>query len=201
MRHTQRFRLQQPSMPVDPRPRIPPAVRLPRVVHLHRNHILAAVVQMRRQFVRKRHKTIRTQPQILPVDPHLAVHINAVELQQHHPAAIRRVHTKSLPIPPHTRGQIRAIPTARFVLIKRSLDAPVIRQIDTAPTRSRESRLLRARGIALREPPAGIKTLPRPHPCLYLRRQTLGQAQIRRYRHHSRSHRSLSQHIAPGPSP
>src|ERR1035441_9112438 len=143
-------------MPVDARSRIPAAVGLMGVVHLDRDHVIAAEDEVRREVVGKRNVPVGTPAEILAVDPHLAVLVDAAEFDDHRPAAVRFGQPEALAIPADARRQARL---GRFFLAERPFDAPVVREVHASPGRIREIRLLRAGRVALEELPAEVEAL------------------------------------------
>ena len=148
---------QQPRAPVDARSRIPAAVGLEGVIHLDGDHVIAAEDEVRRQVVGKRNVAVGTLAEILAVDPHLAVLVDAAELDGDHPAAVRFGQREALAVPADAGRQARL---GRFFLAERPFDAPIVREVHASPGRVREIRLLRAGGVALEEFPAEVEALP-----------------------------------------
>src|SRR5713101_2211875 len=123
----------EPDMAIDPRPRVPARVRLLRIVHAHRNDVATAIAEVWGKVVTERAVPVGSLPEVLPVDPHLAVAIDAVEFDEDQLAGIGRRNGERLAIPPHAARQ-RAAPHARGILFAEfSLDAPVVRHIERAP--------------------------------------------------------------------
>ena len=92
----------QPHLAVDPRAGIPARSGLLRVVHAHRNHILARA-QVRRQLVDKAHVAVRPVPQQLAIQVDIAVGHHSVEDDERPPRGrrlrIRRGNGEALAVP------------------------------------------------------------------------------------------------------
>ena len=181
---------QQPGVPVDSGARVPAAIGLVGVVRLHRNQVIAAVLQVGTEIVAKTDVPIRPLAEKLTVDPHLAELIDAVELDRHLSAAVRFGNAEMLPVPADTRGQIAALAPRRRILTEGPLDAEVMRQVHVFPTRVREIRLLRAGRIPVEEPPAEVEGIPDARPAAPTLR-------VRQYRRDTGRPHCLSQQTAP----
>src|SRR5262249_44319415 len=108
-------------------------VRLQRVVHANGEHIRLPQFQMRREIVFETDVPKRTMAERLTVDPHIAVHVNAVELDEHLfvPPRLRR--DESASIRANARRQITAAAARGCGLIVWPFDAPIVREIECAP--------------------------------------------------------------------
>ena len=95
---------QQPGVPVNPGPRVPPAVGLPGVVYLDRNYVVAAILQVGTEIVTEADVTVGPLAQVLTVDPHLAELIDAVELEGYLSATVRFGNAEVFPVPADTGG-------------------------------------------------------------------------------------------------
>src|SRR5215510_9262016 len=91
------------------------------------------------------------------VDPNVAVHVHAVELEPSATAGSCARKCERLAIPANARWQIADAPTTRTVLGVRPFDAPVVRDVDGAPSAIVERRDLGARRVTAREAPSGIQ--------------------------------------------
>src|SRR6266699_1588381 len=147
-------------VPVDPGTRVPARVRLLGVVHPHRDHVaLLPIANMRRQLVAERAIAIRPLAEVLAVDPDLAVAIHAIELDEHDLTGVAGGKCERLPIPGDAAGECATGHARGVLLAERSLDAPVVGQIQPAPGGVGEPRLLRARHVAEMKAPPTIETL------------------------------------------
>ena len=153
--HVQRVDHGQPDMAVDAAAGVPAGVGLPRVVHPHRDHVDARH-QVPGDVVREADVAVGPAAQVDAVDPDVAVHVHAVELEPRHLAPRPGGQPKRLAIPADARGEVAHAAAARGVLAWRALDAPVVRQVEPAPLAVVEPRLLGSGVIAEEEAPAGI---------------------------------------------
>ncbi len=78
-----RFRGDQPDIAIESRSRIPPATRLLHVQAHGEDILFAAKVSRRRQVIIKAAEAIRTIPEEFSIQPDLAVHVSAVEKNNH----------------------------------------------------------------------------------------------------------------------
>src|SRR5215471_8057694 len=109
------------------------------------------------QLVFKRAIAVRPLSQIVPVDPNLAVAIDAVEVNEQLLLFRARRHGKCLSIPTSATGQ-RAAPSARrILLVESAFDAPVMRQIQLPPSRVIEICVLGVRHITKMKAPVLIE--------------------------------------------
>src|SRR5205807_2186501 len=85
-----------------------------RVVHPHGDDVARpAVAEVRRELVAEGAVAIRPLPEVMPVDPDLAVTVGAVELDEHQPARVPLGYGERLAVPPHPAGQRPAAGAAR----------------------------------------------------------------------------------------
>jgi len=157
MGHMDRIHRHQPGVPVDARAGIPARGGLRSVVHFHSHHIVAAGIQVRGKVVGETDVPERPLPQELAVDPDFAVLVGAIDLDGHLPVFIRRGQAEMLPVPPDSRGREATGASARLGWDEGALDAPIVRQVETAPSGIGETRLLGARCVAFVELPAEVK--------------------------------------------
>src|SRR5664280_839263 len=93
---------------------------------------------------------------VLTVDPHLAVLIDAVELDDDGAVCVGLGHAEALAIPADAGGKA----SLSFLLLAvGTLDAPIVREVDSAPGGVGELGLLGAGRISFEEPPAEVKGL------------------------------------------
>jgi hypothetical protein len=111
---------------------------------------------MRREIVGESDVAIGTLAQVLAVDPHFAVLIDAVELDDDGAVLVGIGHAEALAIPGDARGQASL---GFFLLAEGAFDAPIVGQIDRAPWGVGELGLLGAGRVSLEELPAEIKGL------------------------------------------
>ncbi len=130
--HVQRVVQRKPHVAIDAAPRIPAGVRLARVVDAHRHHVHARH-EVTRDVVGEADVTVRSFAEVDAVDPDVAVHVHAVELQARLEATSTRRHAERLAIPADAAGEERELSAAGSVLTHRSLDAPVMREVHAAP--------------------------------------------------------------------
>src|ERR1019366_2527305 len=89
---------QQPRVPVDAGARIPSAIGLAGVVHLNGDDVVARV-EVRREIVREGDVAVGALAQILAVDPHFAVLIDAVEFDDDGAVLVGLGHAEAFAIP------------------------------------------------------------------------------------------------------
>src|ERR1700728_2936394 len=156
----QSARGKQPGVSIDAGPGIPAAIGLMRVIHPDGNHVIvvAAEVDMRGEVIEKRNVTIRTVAQRLAVDPHLAILVDAIELEGELFVLVRFGHAKALAVPANSSRQIATTRTGGFSLVERSFDTPVVGKIEELPRRARKVGGARVGKPPAEEPPAKIKT-------------------------------------------
>lgn len=139
----------QPDIAVNAGAGIPARVWLLRVVDLYCNYIWTTTVdQMRRQLVYERAVTVRTLSEIMTVDPHLAIAVNAVELDKYRLPFRSQGHREGLAVPTNAARQRAAASARRSFLTELAFDAPVVRQIQTTPLGIVQIRVLSVGNIA-----------------------------------------------------
>src|SRR5262249_40732614 len=147
----------QPHVAINAAARVPATVRLV-VVDLDGNDILAAVeLHIRREIVFEGRIAVRTRAERGAVDPHLAVHVHAVEIDENLLGRRSLIERERLAIPTDAAVEIPAARARRRARIERQLDAPVVRQIEAAPRRIVEGGALRTGNVAAIELPAGVE--------------------------------------------
>ena len=155
MAHVQPVGDGQPDVAVDAAAGVPAGVGLARVVDPH-GHDVDARHQVPGDVVREADVTVGPAAQVHAVDPDVAVHVDAVELEPDDPLARAGRQPEGLAVPTDARGEEADAAAAGSVLAWRALDAPVVRQVQPAPPAVVESRLLGSGGIGQGEPPAGV---------------------------------------------
>src|SRR5512140_1062402 len=88
---------------------------------------------MRSKVVFETDETIRTLAEMMSVDPDLAIHEDAIELDEHLARLRPLGQTECFPIPRHTARQETARCAARVLRIERTLDREIMRQVQRAP--------------------------------------------------------------------
>src|ERR1019366_7378688 len=146
---------QQPGVTVDAGARIPAAIGLAGVVDFDGDHVVAGVEQ-RREIVREGDEAVGALAQILAVDPHFAVLIDAVELDDDDAVVVGLGHAEALAIPADAG---RKAPLGFLLLAVGALDAPIVGQVDGAPGGIGELGLLGAGRVSLEELPTEVKGL------------------------------------------
>src|ERR1700721_3857797 len=121
---------------------------------------------MRGEVIEKRNIPVRTFAQPLAIDPHIAILIDAVELDRELlvfvGVGVGIEQVEALAIPANASRQICAAKTGRLFLAKRSFDTPIVGKVQGSPTRIRKLRHLCAREIASTKLPASTKPPPIP---------------------------------------
>ena len=108
---------------------------------------LGAIFQVGRQVVAKTHISIGALTQQVPIDPDLAVHVDAVKIDGDFLAFVRFGNRECLAIPPHPSGKIADGRTPGHFGIIGQLNTPVVRHIQHAPLRVVETRSFRTRRV------------------------------------------------------
>ena len=170
-RHVNRIRDGQPRVAVNPRAGIPAAV-LAFVAHAHGEDVLLARrFQVGREVVFETRVAVGMVAEQVAVDPHVRVHVNAVEPHRDALAGVRRCQREVLcdtsPMPPTTcpvecaalavAGVERPDALRRILLRRQILDAPVVRQIERPPGFVVEARSFGAGSVRAQETPAGVE--------------------------------------------
>ena len=138
-------RLDEPDVAVDAAARIP-ARRLRRVVEPDRDDVVRARPGVRRQVHAPRCVAVRPAAHVMAVDPDRGVRHGAVDVQEQLAARVGRRQREVLAVPAHAPPRQLAR-LARRGQVERSLDAPVVRQVELAPRGIVEARL-RGRHVA-----------------------------------------------------
>src|SRR5260370_15011849 len=154
MPHMQRIDELEPDVAVDAASRGPARVRRTRIVDAHGDDVDAGHY-VRGNVVSKARVAVGPPAERDAVDPDVAVHVDAVELEPRRLAARTGRHPKRLAVPADTRREVPHPPTARRILPRRPLDAPVVRQAQQVPLVVVEVRSLSARGVPSDDTPAG----------------------------------------------
>ena len=115
---------------VDAAAGVVPRVGLRRVVHAHRDHV-ASAREVRGDIIPLCGVPVRTSPKWRAVDPDVAVHVDAVELEPR--SAWRGGQRECSAIPADARGQVADAAGAGIRFGEGAFDAPVVRQVYDAP--------------------------------------------------------------------
>ncbi len=124
----------QPDVAVDSASRIPAAGGL-FVFQPHGDGIRFPQRQVRRQVVFKGNVSVRPRAEQNPIDPHPAVHVRAVELEEDPPAPPGRRGGEGFPVPAGAAVEESAAGAGGRVFAERERDAPIVRQVQAAPRR------------------------------------------------------------------
>ena len=98
-----------------------------------------------------------TEP--VAIDPDLAVHVDAVELDEDFFPADACGRFEDFPIPADAAWQITTLCFADVICIKRPLDTPVVRQVEFSPCRVIVVHCLSAFCVVFKKQPISIETL------------------------------------------
>ena len=90
---------------------------------------------MWRQFVLERDVAVRPFPEIVTVDPNLAIAIDAVKLDKDRLPFRSHGHREGLPIPADAARQRAAASARRSLFTELTFDAPIVRQLKSSPLR------------------------------------------------------------------
>src|SRR6185503_13692369 len=155
-------------MPVNTRSAVP-AGGFPFITHPYRQHILSAgLVKPGGKVIIKRRVAIRMVAQVMTVEPHIRVHIHAVEIDADELILPGGGCNKVFAVPARTtHGKSRG-PTSDGVFIERSddlarflvwqiLNAPIVRQVNFSPGLVVVIYLLRTGDAVPDKPPILIK--------------------------------------------
>jgi hypothetical protein len=108
------------------------------------------------EVVPKADEAVGPASEELAVDPHLAVHVHAIELDDDLPAGDRRKR-EAFPIPADAMGEEAAVVLARRRLVNGHFNAPVVRHVERAPAGVIKARLPGGRVIPEPEAPTGVE--------------------------------------------
>ena len=134
---------------------IPARSGLQRIIDPYGQHILSVAADERRDVVLERIVPVGIFAHHTAVDPDLAFHVHAVEADEHPLplGACRRIEVQA--VPSRAAGHEAALRTARIPFVVRSFHAPVVRQIQQAPSAVVERRIAPGT-VAQREAPAFV---------------------------------------------
>src|SRR4029077_997182 len=110
-----------------------------------------------RQVTFERGKSIRTRAHLRSVEPHRAVHIDAVKLDDDLLPGARVWQSKGLSVPAEATIEVATAWTGRGALVERQRNAPVMWNIEARPGRIVESRSLRVAYVPEMELPRGVE--------------------------------------------
>ncbi len=153
--HVQWIDNREPHVTVDAAARIPTRVGLAGVVYPHGDHVFPRH-EVPRDVVRKADIAVGPPAQIEAVDPDIAVHVDAVELEPRFPLACAGREPEDPAVPADSRREVATAPAGRGVLPRRPLDAPIVRQVQRTPLPVVEAGLVSTGWIARGEAPAWI---------------------------------------------
>ena len=149
----------QPDVPVNARATVPAAVLLLRVVDTYCNYVRLAYTDMRSQVVKERRVTIRPNTQRSSVDKHFCIHIHTLEIDSYFAVTIIGRNLEGFTIPTYSRGEISAVVPHRCIGSNRSLNTPIVRQVQQPPGRIIVSRSRSSSTVTQSKPPATIEKL------------------------------------------
>ena len=118
----------------------------------HGQHVLLAELDVRREIEREALIAVGASAQLLAVDPDGGVRHGAIELHAEVLALGAGRHREVLAIPGHAEERQTAVVRADLA-VERTLDSPIVGQVERAPGGVVESGLLGAGGFALEEAP------------------------------------------------
>ena len=114
-------------------------------------------MEVRREIVGEGDVAIGALAQILAVDPHFAVLIDAVELDDDRAVLGRLGQAEAFAIPADARGKA----SLGFLLfVEGAFDTPIVREVEGAPRGVGELGLLGAGRVSLEELPAEVEAFP-----------------------------------------
>src|SRR5437867_5340764 len=102
---------------------------------------------MRRQRIAERAVAVRSLAQVVTVDPDLAVAVHAVEVDERQASTVRHGNRECLAIPTDSAWQRATADAGRMRLTEFSLDAPVVGQVERAPSGIVEGGVVGARDV------------------------------------------------------
>ena len=132
---------------------VPALRRLLGVIAAHGNDVRTKA-QVRREFIHEADVAVRPAPQMVPVDPDIAVGHHAVEHDEAAFCAIDFCDLERVAVPADPAKKKAAGRTGRIVDGDRTLDRVVMRDRDRAPGAVVKTGLLSALRIAFRKTPA-----------------------------------------------
>src|SRR5689334_13209904 len=119
---------------------------------------------MRRQIVLERDVAVRTFPEVVIVDPDLAIAIHAIKLDEDLFSLGSERDIEVLAIPTDAAGQRSTTCSSRRLFTELTFNAPVVRQIKLPPLRIIQADVLSTRNFTKMKAPALIKNHPFPRP-------------------------------------
>ena len=125
--------LGEPYVAIDSATRIPAAVRLVTIVHLHGNHIIPLLINIRCKVVLESTVTVRTGSQLMAVDVDGRVHVNSIEGDGKSVVLLFRIHGEMLAVPSYSARQSASAGSRRIAWREIALYRPVMRQIQASP--------------------------------------------------------------------
>ena len=114
--------------------RVPTTIGLIRIVDANSKHVFFIELHVRRQVVLEADETIRSPTERMPVNPHLAVVVHAVEIDKDLLAVVVRSDSKMFAIPADTAGKETVVYSAGMPSVFRALNTPVMWNMDVLPT-------------------------------------------------------------------
>ncbi len=168
-----RVSLYQPDVAVDTRALVPPALELRRISPNH-ERVFAAVIEHVGQIVARGSVAAIMTPEIVSVDGHFVISIDAVEFHADSPTNVHAGDLENAPVPADACA--RVVPSERLETMEKELgvideielDGPVVGEIDGLPgavveidCRGREGRTLgRRRRLGEAEVLGRIERMP-----------------------------------------
>src|SRR5450631_101274 len=149
----------QPDVEIDATASVPAAVGL-LVVDADRDDVRAAVgLHILGKVILKRRVSVGPRAERSPVDPHLAVHIDAVEFDKNPLSGIGRIESEGLSVPAHAPVHESRVAAAGRALVESKRRAPVMGDGQARPCGVAEAGLLGAGGITKVEFPTVVEAL------------------------------------------
>ena len=127
-----RAALAHPHIAVDAAAGIPARIRLPGIIHLHRQYVLT-FPDVWRQVVAERGVAVGPRTELMAVDPYGRVHKRTVEVNEQPLVATVLAGGESLGIISDTAGQCAASGSRWIVGTEISFYRPVVRQVKLTP--------------------------------------------------------------------
>src|SRR5215475_11349516 len=145
-------------MSIDARTAVPAAVWLCGVVDSNCERVRRADFQRFRQVQRKACVAVFLSTEFLTVQVDGRVAVNPIKLNAHALASPSGRRLKRFPIPADTAREKALTGAARIVLVRLTLDAPIVREIQLSPRSVRVVRRFRTGGVTEIETPVVIRT-------------------------------------------
>ena len=129
-----RVDLGQPYVPVYAASGIPSRIGLVAVVHPYGDDVFPAPSDIRGKVVPEGYVSVRACAEFMAVDIDGGVHVDTVEIDVDHFAAVCRIKRESLAVPSCSARESPSARSGRIVDTEIPVDGPVVRQVEDPPS-------------------------------------------------------------------